>query len=104
METRDATQIHIYALVLNTFGSAESGRMVAFATSEEALKNWYESQKLEKPINEDGWHITFKEGPIRRNNPLYQWNHRSNHIFGHGWFDQWVNVGEIRQDVFRVDF
>lgn len=49
METRTVEQMKVYALVLNTFGSAESRELVALASSEEALKNWYEEQKLEKP-------------------------------------------------------
>ncbi|HMG16562.1 MAG TPA: hypothetical protein VK590_13990 [Saprospiraceae bacterium] len=85
-------------------GSTESGQLVALATTEEALKNWYESQKLEKRETIDGWNYSFKEGPIRYNNPLYKWKPESQDVFRHGWFDEWVNINEISKKPFRVDF
>jgi hypothetical protein len=47
MEIRQITEALLYFLSLNTFGKAEDAQIVAVATSEEALKKWYEEQKLE---------------------------------------------------------
>lgn len=104
MEIRETQQMKVYGLVLNTMGSAESGKLVALATNEQSLKDWYESQKLEKPENIKGWVYSFKEGVIRDNNPLYNWQHRSQDVFGHGWFSEWVNINEINHSIFKVDF
>jgi len=105
METRIIQQAHLYFLCLNTFGSAEAKQIRAVATSEEALKKWYDEQKLEQPINIDGWIYSFKEGsPIRTNNPLYSWRNCNEDIFGHGWFRDWVDLSDLRTDIYRVDF
>jgi hypothetical protein len=94
----------IYFLVLNTFGSAEAGEIVACATSEEVLKDWYQSQKLENTEVINGYTFTFKEGPIRRNNPLHRWRQCNEDSFGHGWFSEWVQPDEIRDSIYKVDF
>lgn len=104
MEERIVKQNLIYFLVLNTFGSAEAGEVVACATSEESLKNWYESQRLENPETINAWTYSFKEGPIRSNNPLHRWVRRNEDVFGHGWFSEWVDKGELRDNIYRIDF
>jgi hypothetical protein len=105
METRDITQYKIYFLKLNTFGSAESGRIVACASNEEALKKWYDEQKLEQSEMIGGWVYNFKkESKIREYNPLYQWQPSNQDVFGHGWFSEWVNPLELRTDIYRIDF
>lgn len=107
METRSVQQARIYFLILNTFGRAEEGRIVAAAGSEDALKIWYESQRMEQSENIDGWHYTFKkESLIRHYNPLGNWANCNQDPFGHGWFDKWVVLsdGPLRDDIFRIDF
>lgn len=103
METRDVKQIKIWGLILNTMGAAESGNLVAVASSEQALKDFYYSQQMENTELINGYRYTFKEGPLRNYNPSGT-QPVSEDIFGHGIFSQWVNEDEIRSDVYRVDF
>ena len=103
LETRTVEQVKVFGLILNTFGKAEDGRLVALASTEEALKNWHDSQMLEQPERIGRWLYNYKEGELRNCNPDV-WMHVSKHVFGHGWFVQWVNVDELRTDIFRVDF
>ena len=105
MKTREIKQVEIWGLILNTFGSAESGALSALATTEDSLRVWYEEQKMEKKEKVGNWSYTFKENsPIRNKNPLYDWSPTSEDVFGHGYFSQWVNEDEITNNVFRVDF
>lgn len=103
MNIRDVTQIEIWGLILNTMGSAESGKLVAIASNEEALKKFYKDQLMEKPETINGWVYSFKEGPLRNYNPSGV-QKASEDIFGHGIFSQWVNEDSIRGDIYRVDF
>ncbi len=105
MKTREVAQVEIWGLILNTFGSAESGALVALATTEESLRCWYEEQKLEKSEKIGELIYSFKENsPIRNYNPLYNWLSTNEDVFGHGFFSQWVNENELNQSVYRVDF
>ena len=103
METRNIEQVKVWGLILNTFGSAESGRLVALASSEQAIKDFYLSQRMEKMEKIDGWNYSFKEGPLRNYNPSGT-QFAFDDVFGHGIFSEWVNTDSIREDVYRVDF
>ena len=103
METRQIEQVKIYGLILNTMGRAEDGALVALASSEEALRGFYQSQLLEKTESIDSWSYSFKEGKLRRYNPSGLQD-ASEHHHGHGIFSQWVQRKNINQSVYRVDF
>ena len=103
METRQIEQVKIYGLILNTMGSAESGALVALASSEAALKEFYQSQLLEESERIGSWLYSFKEGVLRSYNPSGLQD-ASEHHYGHGIFNQWVQKEDIKQSVYRVDF
>ena len=63
METREIQEVRIYVLVLNTFGAAETGEIVAVSDDYNRLVNWYNEQfNLEGKYRENGWCKTFKKG------------------------------------------
>ena len=103
METRQIDQVKIYGLILNTMGRAEDGGLAAIAKSEDALKEFYQSQLLEKSERIDYWVYSFKEGALRHYNPSGTQDVADNYD-GHGIFSQWVQMDEIKQSVYRVDF
>jgi len=103
METRQIEQVKIYGLILNTMGRAEDGALVALASSEEALREFYQSQLLETSERIGSWCYSFKEGVLRSYNPSGLQD-ASEHHYGHGIFNQWVQREDIKQSVYRVDF
>lgn len=104
MKTRYEIQTELFFLVLNGFGKADDVEVVAVATNEDTLKDWYESQKLGERERDGRWVYTFKDGPIRFKNPLHDWRNVNDDIFGRGWFSAWVNLSNLRSDIYRVDF
>ena len=103
METRQTEQTKIYGLILNTMGRAEDGMLAAVASSEGALKEFYQSQLLETPEKIGSYVYSFKEGALRHYNPSGIQNVADNYD-GHGIFSQWVQINEIKEYVYRVDF
>lgn len=96
METTTITQVKLYVLVLNTFGAAESGEVVAVSDDYQRLVSWYRDQFADEPYREDGWHKTFKKGsPIEYNNPCATTALNETYPFGHGIHDEWVELGEL---------
>ena len=49
METRTTQEVRIYVLVLNTFGAAETGEILAVSDDYNRLVDWYNQQ-----INPEG--------------------------------------------------
>ena len=91
METRTVTQVRLYVLVLNTFGSAQSGEVVAISDDYHKLVDWYKSQFADESYIEDGWHKTFKKGsPIEFNNPCDCVELNNTNHWNHGIHDEWV--------------
>lgn len=93
METREIVQAKIYGLKLNSvLERAEHYDIVAISGSEQALMNWYNSQKLaETERDETGYVRSFKEGPLRNYNP-FEWCN-----LGQGVFTEWINIDELDQ-------
>lgn len=98
----------VYCLSLNSvYANAEQGSIRAAATTEEALRNFYEGEFLKDPENINGYHLTFKEGPLRHSNPLSNWHHIDDNLMGwnQGWFEYWTeDPYTADSDIFRVDF
>ncbi len=100
METRMIMQCRIYVLVLNTFGRAEDGAIVAVSSDYDRLVQWYKKQFADERYVENGWHKTFKKGsPIEFNNPCNTLELNNNHPFGHGIHDEWVNEDFLRDHI-----
>jgi len=94
LKKRTVEQALVYGLMLNTMGSAEDASLVALASSEQALKDYFDSQLLDKGEKIGGWFYSFKEGNLRNYN-----------AGGTQWiFSEWMNVEVIPTDVHRVDF
>lgn len=102
-QKRTVEQVLVHGLILNTMGAAENAALAAIATSEEALTEFYADQLMDEVERVNGWDYAFKVGPLRYFNPSGT-QHRSEHVFGHGVFSEWVQEGEIDSEVFRVDF
>lgn len=97
MEIRQRTvmveEARLYVLVLNTFGAAEEGEIVAVSDDYNRLVSWYNDQFAQEGYREDGWYKTFKKGsPIEYNNPCATTALNQTHPFGHGIRDEWVDV------------
>ena len=95
MEIRQIAEVHIYVLVLNTFGSAESCEIAAISDDYQKLVDFYNSQLL--PMNDQfrdefGFLRSFKEGLLYNLNPCHSLELNDNAPFGHGIHDEWVNV------------
>ena len=100
METRQITQVRLYVLILNTFGSAESGCIVAVSDDYQRLVTWYQSQFADEPYREDGWYKIFKKGsPIEYNNPCGSIELNDTNYWNHGIHDEWVLVDDL--DIIR---
>lgn len=96
METRTVEEARIYVLVLNTFGSAESGEIVAVSDNYIRLVDWYRSQFADKPYRENGWLKTFKKGsPIEYNNPCGSVELNDVNHWNHGIHNEWINLASI---------
>lgn len=107
-ETRTLHESCVYCLALNSiFANAEQGSIRAAATSEQALRGFYEGQMLSEPEVIDGYRYTFKEGPMRNCNPLHGWHHIQDNSMGwnQGWFEHWTTDPDgINPEISRVDF
>lgn len=91
MECRTVTEVRLYVLVLNTFGAAETGDMVAISDDYDKLVNWYNDQFAEEPYRDGEWFKTFKPGStIEWYNPCSTLELNNNYPFGHGIHDEWV--------------
>lgn len=92
METRNIQEVRIYVLVLNTFGFAEDGEIVAVSDDYNRLVDWYNQQiNPEGRYIENGWYKTFKKGsPIEYNNPCSSLELNNTYPFGHGIHDEWI--------------
>ena len=97
METRNIQEVRIYVLVLNTFGAAEEGEIVAVSDDYNRLVNWYNEQSNpEGKYRENGWCKTFKKGsPIEYNNPCSSLELNNTYPFGHGIHDEWIALDEF---------
>lgn len=96
METRTITQVRLHVLVLNTFGAAEEGEIVAVSDDYNRLVSWYNDQFAQEGYREDGWYKTFKKGsPIEYNNPCANTDLNKTRPFGHGIRDEWVKVDAV---------
>ena len=100
METRQITQVRLYVLILNTFGAAESGNIVAVSDDYQRLVTWYQSQFADEPYREDGWYKTFKKGsPLEYHNPCGSVELNGTNIWNHGIHDEWVLLDDL--DIIR---
>ena len=92
METRNIQEVRIYVLVLNTFGSAKEGEIVAVSDDYNRLVDWYNQQiNPEGKYRENGWYKTFKKGSlIEYNNPCRSLEPNATSPFGHGIHDEWI--------------
>lgn len=96
METRQITQVRLYVLILNTFGAAESGNIVAVSDDYQRLVTWYQSQFADEPYREDGWYKTFKKGsPIEYNNPCGSVELNHTNPWNHGIHDEWISTEDL---------
>lgn len=97
METREIQEVRIYVLVLNTFGAAEEGKIVAVSDDYNRLVDWYNEQfNPEGKYRENGWCKTFKKGSsIEYNNPCYSLELNNTYPFGHGIHDEWITLDEF---------
>lgn len=97
MEIRTVEQVRIYVLVLNTFGAAESGIVVAVSDDYNKLVNWYKDQfDPEGAYIEHGWTKTFRKGSlIERNNPCSSLELNNTYPFGHGIHDEWIPLEQF---------
>ena len=96
METRTSAEARIYVLVLNTFGAAEEGEIVAVSDDYNRLVSWYNDQFAQEGYREDGWYKTFKKGsPIEYNNPCHTTALTETRPFGHGIHDVWVKFDDL---------
>lgn len=109
METRQITEVHIYVLVLNTVGAAESCEIAAVSDDYQKLVDFYNSQLL--PVNERfrnnvGFFRSFKEGPLYDLNPCNSLELNDTSQFRHGIHDEWVNANNldwIRNQYYCID-
>ena len=92
METRTTQEVRIYVLVLNTFGAAETGEIVAVSDDYNRLVDLYNQQiNPEGKYRENGWWKTFKKGSlIEYNNPCSSLKLNNTYPFGHGIHDEWI--------------
>ena len=97
METRTVEEVRIYVLILNTFGAAEEGTVVAVSDNYNKLVSWYRDQfNPGGKYNEDGWVKTFRKGSlIEYNNPCSSLELNDTHPFGHGIHDEWISLEEF---------
>lgn len=97
METRTTQEVRIYVLVLNTFGAAEEGEIVAVSDDYNRLVDWYKDQfNLDGIYRDDRWNKTFKKGsPIEYNNPCSSLELNNTYPFGHGIHDEWIALDEF---------
>lgn len=96
METRTGAEAQIYVLVLNTFGAAEEGEIVAVSDDYNRLVSWYNDQFAQEGYREDGWYKTFKKGSfIEYNNPCHTTALNETRPFGHGIHDEWVKFDDL---------
>ena len=95
METRTIVEVRIFVLVLNTFGRAEEGRIVAISDNYDRLVNWYLNQFAEEPYREEGFYKTFRKGSyIEYNNPCSSTVLNQCNYYGQGIHDEWVSENE----------
>ena len=89
---REIQEIRIYVLVLNTFGAAEEGEIVAVSDDYTRLVDWYNQQFNPEGCYMDGmWNKTFKKGSsIEWNNPCSSLELNDTYPFGHGIHDEWI--------------
>ena len=97
MEIRTVEEVRIYVLVLNTFGSAEDGKIVAISDDYNKLVSWYKDQfNREGKYREDGWVKTFKKGSlIEYNNPCSSIELNNTSFFGYGIHDEWISLEQF---------
>ena len=101
METRHITQVRIYVLALNTFGSAESSEIVAISPEYDRLVQWYNDQFAnENWRDSNGFLHTFKKGSVIENyNPCASLELNDTELFGHGIHDEWVELNSFNQNI-----
>lgn len=91
MEARTITQLHIFYLVLNTFGRCEDSEIVAISDERQKLVDFYYSQLLEEGYRDsNGFFHSFKEGILHNYNPP-SCDITSTDWYGNGIHDEWVN-------------
>lgn len=92
METRTVEQVRLYVLVLNTFGSAEESAIACISDSYNKIVDFYNSQLLDEPYWENGYRISFKDGPLKYFNPCPSLDLSYISVFGHGIHSEWCNI------------
>lgn len=101
METRDVTEVRLFALIMNNVHDrAEGCELVAVSDDYQKLVNWYNSQKAEKPYRSEYdnnmYYKVFKEGSeLEYFNPLFSLGLNEMSPFGQGIKDEWVNIEQL---------
>lgn len=97
METRTVEEVRIYVLVLNTFGAAEEGEIVAVSDDYNKLVSWYKEQfNPEGKYRENGYVKNFKKGSlIEYNNPCSSLELNDTSIRGYGIHDEWISLEQF---------
>lgn len=103
METRETKiiEVRVFVLVLNTFGSAEEGRIVAFSTDYNRLVEAYNRDLLpyDKGFRDEvGFYHSFRESsPFYNYNPCYTTDLNMLSPFGHGIHDEWIEIDQFER-------
>ena len=97
MEIRTIEEVRIYVLILNTFGAAEEGEVVAISNDYNKLVSWYKDQfNPEGEYRENGWTKTFRKGSlIEYNNPCRSIELNDTYPYGHGIHDEWIPIEQF---------
>lgn len=97
METKNITIVRIYKLILNPmYDRAETRRLVAISTEYDRLVSWYRSQFVDDPYSENGYYKVFKKGsPLEYFNEAGSLNLNDGGSFGHGIFDEWIDLNDF---------
>ena len=97
MEIRTIEEVRVYVLILNTFGDAEEGEVVAISNDYNKLVSWYKDQfNPEGEYRENGWIKTFRKGSlIEYNNPCSSLELNDTYPFGHGIHDEWIPIEQF---------
>ena len=92
IRTQTTQEVRIYVLVLNTFGAAEDGEIVAVSDDYNRLVDWYKAQFNPNGCYREGRYVkTFRKGSdIEWNNPCRSLELNDTYPFGHGIHDEWI--------------
>lgn len=103
METRvrtvEITEYKVYYLVLNTFGAAEDGEVVAAGFDLSEIQKFYHDELLPKDQrfrDEAHFFHSFREGPLFNYNPCGPIEPGYLSVFGHGLHEDWFTDTIVR--------